>query len=94
MRGCSIRWAGVLRPSPPEAPHMDTTTSLLRLTAVKARTGLSRTTIYRRMDAGTFPRPVPISAGLVGWYEADIDSWVADPMGWSASTAPEPHEGT
>ncbi|WP_334182090.1 helix-turn-helix transcriptional regulator [Novosphingobium sp.] len=62
----------------------DATISILRLAAVKARTGLSRTTIYRRMDAGTFPRSTQISPGLVGWYEADIDSWVADPMGWRA----------
>lgn len=55
---------------------------LLRVADVKARTGLGRTTIYRRMAAGTFPRPVQISVGLVGWYEAVIDAWVADPMGW------------
>lgn len=67
--------------------------SFLRLTAVKARTGLSRTTIYRRMEVGTFPHSIQISPGLVGWYEADIDSWVADPMGWRASTAPETPEG-
>lgn len=64
----------------PDAPPA----KLLRMAAVKARTGLSRTTIYRRMEAGTFPRSWPISAGLVGWYETDIDSWVADPMGWRA----------
>ncbi len=69
-------------------------TTFLRLSAVKARTGLSRTTIYRRMESGTFPRSIQISSGLVGWNEADIDSWVADPMGWRAGAAPEPHEGT
>lgn len=67
--------------------------TFLRLSAVKARTGLSRTTIYRRMEAGTFPRAVPISAGLVGWRETDIDRWVADPMGWRADAAAELHEG-
>lgn len=71
----------------------DRTTSFLRLVAVRARTGLSRTTIYRRMEAGTFPHSVQISPGLVAWYEADIDSWVADPMGWTAGASPEPHEG-
>ncbi|QUT04818.1 AlpA family phage regulatory protein [Sphingobium phenoxybenzoativorans] len=53
-----------------------------RLADVKARTRLSRTTIYRRIAAGSFPRPVQLSAGLVAWYESDIDSWVANPMGW------------
>ena len=56
--------------------------SLLRLKDVQSRTSLSRTTIYRRVSAGTFPPPTPISAGLVAWYEADINAWVANPMGW------------
>ena len=68
-------------------------TTFLRLAAVKARTGLGRSTIYRRMEAGTFPASVPISAGLIGWHEADIDRWVADPMGWRAGAVPDSHEG-
>lgn len=55
---------------------------LVRLPEVKDRTGLSRTTIYRRIAAGTFPEPTPISNGLVAWYETDINAWVANPMGW------------
>lgn len=57
--------------------------SLLRLAKVRARTALSRTTIYRRIAAGTFPPSVPISVGLVAWYQSDIDAWVANPMGWT-----------
>lgn len=56
--------------------------NLLRLADVKARTKLGRTTIYRRIAAGTFPPSIRLSAGLVAWYESDIDAWVADPMGW------------
>jgi prophage regulatory protein len=60
--------------------------NLLRLAEVKARSGLSRTTIYNRMDAGTFPPCLRISAGLVAWYESDIDAWVAAPMDWRDTT--------
>lgn len=59
--------------------------NLLRLAAVKQRTGLGRTTIYRKIAAGTFPKQVNISVGLVAWYERDIDAWVADPIGWDGS---------
>ena len=59
--------------------------SLIRLPAVKRRTGLSRTTIYRKIGKGAFPEPTPISEGLVAWYESDIDAWVANPMGWAAA---------
>jgi prophage regulatory protein len=43
---------------------------------VKARTGLSRSTIYQRAGAGTFPKPVNLGARAVGWLESEIDSWL------------------
>ncbi|KKW94184.1 helix-turn-helix transcriptional regulator [Sphingobium chungbukense] len=63
--------------------------NLLRIAEVKARTTLSSATIYRRISAGTFPRPHRISAGLTAWYESEIDSWVADPMGYRAGVQNE-----
>ena len=59
--------------------------NLLRLADVRTRTSLSRTTIYRRIAAGTFPASTQISDGLVAWYESDVDAWVANPMGWTAA---------
>ena len=59
--------------------------SFMRLVDVMARTALSRTTIYRRVAAGSFPAPVPISDGLVAWYESDVDDWIQRPMGWKAA---------
>lgn len=50
--------------------------TMLRLPAVKARTGLSRTTIYRRIAEGTFPRPVVLGARAVGWVEFEIEAWL------------------
>jgi prophage regulatory protein len=53
-------------------------TTVLRLPAVKARTGLSRSTIYAYMRAGLFPQPISISARCVAWIEFEIDAWIAD----------------
>lgn len=61
--------------------------NLLRLAVVRHRTGLSRTTIYRRIAAGKFPPNTPISDGLVAWYESDINAWIEDPMNWRAAAA-------
>lgn len=58
---------------------------LLRLTEVKSRTGLSRTTVYRRMNRGEFPQAISIGSNAVAWYESDIDHWVAAPMQWRAA---------
>lgn len=54
------------------------THNILRLPAVKARTGLSRSTIYRRISNGDFPRPVSLGGRAVGWLESEIDEWLAE----------------
>jgi prophage regulatory protein len=51
-------------------------TSILRLPTVKARTGLSRSTIYLRVSEGTFPKPVSLGGRAVGWIEAEIQIWL------------------
>lgn len=57
---------------------------ILRLPAVIARTGLSRSTIYERINPRserydvTFPKQVSLgrSARAVGFVEAEIDVWL------------------
>lgn len=51
------------------------THTILRLPAVKASTGLSRSTIYLRVSQGTFPAPVSLGGRAVGWLEAEIQDW-------------------
>ena len=53
---------------------------IIRLKTVLARTGLSRTTLYRKMGEGTFPRQVKISVHGAGWRESAINRWIADPV--------------
>lgn len=50
---------------------------VLRLPLVKARTGLSRSTIYLRIAEGSFPKPVSLGARAVGWLEAEIEQWLS-----------------
>ena len=52
------------------------THKILRLPMVKARTGLSRSTIYLRMAEGRFPKSVSLGGRAVGWVEAEIDDWL------------------
>jgi prophage regulatory protein len=40
------------------------------------RTGLSRTTVYRLVQKGDFPRPYTLSAGRVGWSSTEIEEWI------------------
>ena len=52
------------------------THTILRLPDVKARTGLSRSTIYLRISEGTFPKAISLGGRAVGWIEAEIQQWV------------------
>ena len=45
---------------------------------VQARTGLSRSTIYVRLDQGRFPRPVSLGSRAVGWIESELDEWIRE----------------
>lgn len=52
---------------------------LMRLPEVMRRTGLSRSTIYDKIGAGTFPKQVSLGANMVAWYESAVDAWIRNP---------------
>jgi len=49
---------------------------LLRIAEVVARTGLSKTTIWRLETAQKFPRRVRLSARATGWREFEVSDWI------------------
>ena len=63
----------------------DTADRILRLKAVLQRTGLCRSTLYRKMENGSFPQNVQISTRCVGWRESAINAWMRNPMFYSAN---------
>jgi prophage regulatory protein len=48
---------------------------LLRLPATMAATGEGRSTIYTKIKAGTFPKPVKLGQKAVGWVEDEIAAY-------------------
>ncbi|MCY4046115.1 MAG: AlpA family transcriptional regulator, partial [Cellvibrionales bacterium] len=40
------------------------------------KTGLSRSTIYERMDEGTFPKQIQLGLRAVGWLESEVEDWL------------------
>ncbi|WP_368622619.1 helix-turn-helix transcriptional regulator [Paraburkholderia sp. BR13444] len=59
--------------------------AIMRRSDVERETGLSRSTIYQRMKAGTFPKPVHLGARSVGWRVADIEVFLASPAAYKAA---------
>ncbi|WP_084199419.1 helix-turn-helix transcriptional regulator [Noviherbaspirillum autotrophicum] len=49
---------------------------IIRLPAVLARTGLSRSSIYAAISRNEFPASIPLGARAVGWLTSDIDGWL------------------
>lgn len=58
---------------------------ILRIKQVQARIGLSRSSIYARLDPKsdkydpTFPKPIPLGNSTrppVGWVEEEVDNWL------------------
>lgn len=45
--------------------------------AVEVKTGKSRQQIWRDIRAGNFPAPIELGPNSVGWYEDEIDEWLA-----------------
>ncbi|MCG7201469.1 AlpA family transcriptional regulator [Marinobacter pelagius] len=49
---------------------------ILRLKEVTKKTGLARSTIYKYVDAGTFPKPIELGGRSVGWVDSEINDWI------------------
>jgi len=49
---------------------------VFRLPDVLGMIGLSRASVYRMVQAGTFPQPVRLSPGAVGWMRSEVESWL------------------
>jgi len=65
--------------------------AVIRLKSVMARTGLSRSSIYDRLDSGSkrhdrsFPTQIRLGANgrAVGWLSNEIDSWLLSQVTFS-----------
>jgi prophage regulatory protein len=71
------------RPIPKIAPARR---RLIRRPVVEDRTGLSKTSIWRGGQQGTFPKPVKSSPGCVAWLEDEVDAWIASRVAARDST--------
>ncbi len=52
---------------------------ILRIRTVLNRTGLSRSTLYRKIADGSFPRQLKIGEHSAGWKESAINRWIDNP---------------
>ena len=54
----------------------NTARRFLRIKQEKEIVGLGTTSIYEKINAGTFPKPYPLGERAVAWLSDEIDAWV------------------
>jgi len=67
-------------------PTPKTKHRFIRLSEVMSRTGYGRTSIYRKMDDGSFPKslklggapkdPNEFDSRAIAWIEEEVDQWI------------------
>lgn len=61
----------------------ETPDRIIRITTVLERTGLSRSTLYRKVQDGSFPKQLKLSERCAGWRESAVTAWMKNPMFYS-----------
>ena len=51
---------------------------LIKLIEVMKQTALGRTSIYKYMKEGLFPKPVTQIGKSVAWVESEVQEWILD----------------
>lgn len=60
---------------------------ILRRPQVQARTGLPKSTLFQKVAAGQFPKPIKLGARATGWLVEDVDRWITERVAASRSAA-------
>jgi prophage regulatory protein len=68
------------------------TDRLLRAREVLEKVGITRQWLYKLMQQGKFPRPIPIGIRRVRWKESDIERWIQE-GGYVAKPKPKKRKG-
>ena len=50
---------------------------LIKLKQVMDCTGLARSTVYKFMADGQFPKPVKLGSKMVAWVESEVQEWIS-----------------
>ncbi len=51
--------------------------AMARVNTVARLCAVSKATVWRKVAAGQFPRPVKLSERITAWRMADVNAWLA-----------------
>ena len=70
------------RPSLPKKEPSNAAPAFYRLRDVVRICAISRSTIYRRIAEGTFPKQIRLGPKTSAWAAQDLQEWIDDPEGY------------
>ena len=59
---------------------------IIRLPEVCKSTALARSTIYKLVSKGTFPKPIKLTARSSGWLVSEVEEWITNRLVASRTT--------
>ena len=59
---------------------------ILRIEQVAGQTGLSRSSVYKQMRLGLFPKVIKLTARSSGWKESEVQGWIQERLDESRRT--------
>ena len=75
---CPIIMVANMTEFPSHSAQPSSAEKIVRLPAVMALTGLSRSSIYAFVEKGSFPKPLLLGERAVGWLNSEINDWIRD----------------
>jgi prophage regulatory protein len=68
-------------PAPSSTPAQTPVAGFLRQPQVLGLVPISKSTLWRRVQAGTFPLPVKLSERVTVWRAVDVHHWIGEQGG-------------
>lgn len=59
---------------------MDTQNKFIRQKQLIGKLGFSPATLWRKVKAGTFPKPIKLGKNITAWRLNEVDSWMESPV--------------
>lgn len=59
--------------------------TVIRLKKVMEKTGLAKSTIYKKIREREFPTQISLGGKAVGWLKRDVDAWIEQKIMKSAN---------
>lgn len=59
---------------------MEVQASFIRQKQLLGKLGFSAATLWRKVKAGTFPKPIKLGKNITAWRYSEVEGWIESPI--------------